>query len=87
MQYATTIERIEPSGLSKTEYRYWMRDNVQMELDWIIHSSRPTKRHGWRKVKCWSRLYTRDSNMQREEPPQDVKEEVRKRVNDALLFC
>lgn len=87
MHYAITIERIEPNGLRKTEYRYWMRDDVKMELDWTIHFARPTKRHGWRRVKCWSRRSTRDSDMTREEPPQDVKDEIRRKVNDALSFC
>lgn len=87
MNYATTIERISPDSLSRVEYRYWQRDEMRMELDWVVHQTRPTKRHGWRLEKRWSRLQSRDNNMAREEPPQDVKDELRQKINDALSFC
>lgn len=86
MTYATTIEHISEDGLSRSEWRYYNLKNLEMTLDWIIHQSRPSKRHGWRTVKKWERIMRRDCTMEREESPQWVKDEVRRRINDAIEF-
>lgn len=87
MSYSTTVSVEADDKLSKWEYRYWLRDNLRMELDWIIQWARPTRRHAYRNTKSWSRLNIRESNMPRFEPPASVKDEVRKRINETLAFC
>lgn len=88
MNHLVIVERVESDGLRKTEYRYRMREDLKVELDRTMHFERPTKRHGWRVIKFWSRLsICRDNTMEREEPPQDVKDEIRRKINDALQFC
>lgn len=89
MTYACIIEKEDDDKLKKVEYRYWQRREMEMELDWIIHYERPTRRHGWKAVRRWSRLNMRYNQikMERYEPPQWVKDAVRKKVNDALQFC
>ena len=86
MNYKTTIERVAPDLLSRKLFHYWMRDGLDMELDGISHQVRATNRHGWRVTGRWSRLDERDSTMARYEPPQDVKDEVVRRIHEGIRF-
>ena len=86
MSYNIHIERIEPNNLQKVIYRYWQRRDMDFELDFIGHYSRPSKRHHWRVVGSWDRLKNRSNTMERIEPSQDIKDSVRKIINDKLRF-
>lgn len=86
MQFSTTVEEAAADQLSKTVYRYFNLNELDMVLDSIYHFQRPSKRHGWKRVKKWDRILGRDNTMNREEPPQWVKDEVRRRMNDAIKF-
>lgn len=86
MNYAAIIERISADNLSKVEYRYYNIRELEMILDWIVYYSRPTTRHKFKRVRGWYRLERRGNDMPREEPPQEVKDELVKKMNEAIKF-
>lgn len=86
MNFSTTVEEVAADQLSKVSYRYYNLNDLDMVLDSIYHYWRPSKRHGWKRIKQWDRICGRGNNMSREEPPQSVKDEVRRRINDAIAF-
>lgn len=69
-----------------SEWHFINLFEMEMTLDSIIHYQRPTRRHRWKIAREWSRLFERQCTMEREEPPIDVKCEVRQMVTKAICF-
>lgn len=86
MNYSTTVEKVSENELEMVQYRYYALQELEMVLSSIVYFNRPSKRHKWSRVKGWDRLSSRNSDMPREEPPDDVKAEVRRRMNEAITF-
>ena len=84
--YATVIERISTDALKRVEWRFYNLRELEMTLEWVIHFARPSKRHGWQRTHGWHRISRGGSDMPREEPPQEIKDELRRRINEALRF-
>ena len=79
------VERAAGSGLVKTCYRFW-QDETTLTLSEHAVFERKSKRHGWKLCKVWSRSYMHRNTMPRNEPPQDVKDEVLRQMVASITF-
>ena len=85
MNFSTTIERISPDGLMQECWCFCDDGQTTSWLDYHLFSIRKTKRHGWRIKKSWYRM-ARDNDRARPTTPQDVIDELRKRITDAITI-
>lgn len=87
MHIAIEVERISPDELRRSTWGFIALQNLDMTLDHVTRFERPSKRHGWRRKEGWSRLNHRRSDISREDPPDDVKAEVVRRLTESIRFC
>lgn len=63
----THIEIVERIGLEQTERRVWVFTYHEHQHALVLSNyreeSRPTRRHGWRKVQHYSRIFERESSI------------------------
>lgn len=77
---------VNHSELSQTIYRFWITERLLVVLDSISHFERQTKRHKFVSNKHWMRLSRRDSTIERENPPESVKEQAKQKLIEMIKF-
>jgi hypothetical protein len=86
MSWITEIEQEDSEQLSKRVWNFAIYDMPRIHLQSVIDMSRPSKRHKYKVDKIWKRIDQRSNTMERIEPPNIIKAQVRERLNAAILF-
>lgn len=86
MNFSSTVTEISEDELTKTSWSFINVHRLEMTLNIIEVQTRKSKRHKWQTTQVWNRIYSRENNMQREEPPQWVKDAVVTEMLEAIKF-
>lgn len=84
MYHRISVERNEPDANRRVTYSFIILDALELALDEVVHYERLTKRHGWKCVAKWSRLWPRETTMPKPEIPADVQLEIINQVKDSI---
>jgi len=86
MYWGTEIEQEQDDQLSKRVWQFTSFDMPKIHLQAVMDLSRPSKRHKYAIDKIWNRIDQRNNTMERIEPPNIIKAQVRERLNNAIVF-
>jgi hypothetical protein len=82
-----TFEDESDDGLSRIRWRFYFSDRMMLIVDGYEEAARKTKRHGFKVVRFWLRLNSRNNSMEKSAVPftQEVaeraKQELFKKIN------
>jgi len=80
------FEFISENNLEKQDYHFWLDENT-IVLNRYYHSTRATKRHGWKADKSYNRILSRDSTIKFEDIPmnQFIINKIKEKVIASLI--